>query len=161
MAGQYWLVKSEPDVYSIDDLKKDGVTPWDGVRNYEARNLMRDEMKDGDLVLYYHSNASPPGVAGVARVAGEPYPDPTQFQRKSPYHDPTSDPDDPRWILVDLAFVEKLPRLVPLQEVREMDGLQEMTLLKRMRLSVQGVREEEFDLIVERARSDGRERTSR
>ncbi|MEX2528060.1 MAG: EVE domain-containing protein [Gemmatimonadota bacterium] len=155
MAGRYWLVKSEADVYSIDNLKMDGVTPWDGVRNYEARNIMRDGMKDGDLVLYYHSNASPPGVAGVARVEGEPYPDPTQFQPKSPYHDPKSDPDDPRWILVDLAFVEKLPGLVSLQEIRETEGLQEMTLLKRMRLSVQDVREEEFHLILERGRSDG------
>ena len=155
MAGQYWLVKSEADVYSIDHLKKDGVTPWDGVRNYEARNTMRDKMKDGDLVLYYHSNASPPGVAGVARVVGDPYPDPTQFQRRSPYHDPKSDPDDPRWILVDLAFVEKLPRMVPLQEIRELDELQEMALLKRMRLSVQEVQEEEFRLILERGRRDG------
>ena len=155
MSRRYWLIKSEADVYSIDDLERDGVTPWDGVRNYEARNLMRDEMKPGDLVLYYHSNAAPPGVAGVARVHGEPYPDPLQFKPESPYHDAKSTEDDPRWVLVDVAFEERVPRLVSLQEIREVPELQEMALLKRKRLSVQPVEEEEFQLIVDRGRSGG------
>jgi predicted RNA-binding protein with PUA-like domain len=143
----HWLVKSEADVYSIEDLERESRTPWDGIRNYEARNLMRDRMRPGDLVLYYHSNASPPGVAGIARVASEPYPDPLQFDPASPYHDPKSDPDDPRWILVDVAFVERFPRLVPLQELRDHSGLQDTALLRRKRLSVQPVEPEAFAII--------------
>jgi predicted RNA-binding protein with PUA-like domain len=144
---QYWLVKSEADAYSIDDLATDGSTPWDGVRNYEARNLMRDRMRPGDLVLYYHSSATPPGVAGVAKVTSDPYPDALQFDRSSGYHDPKSTRDEPRWILVDVGFVEKFPRLVPLAEIRAHPKLQEMTLLKRNRLSVQPVEPEAFEII--------------
>ncbi len=144
---KYWLVKSEEDVYPIQQLEKDGVTPWDGVRNYEARNFMRDAMKHGDLVLYYHSNASPPGVVGIAKVEGEPYPDPLQFEPESPYYDPESDAGDPRWILVDLAFEEVFRRKVPLAEIRAEPRLQEMSLIKRMRLSVQPVEAKEFRLI--------------
>jgi len=145
---RYWLVKSEEDVYPIDTLEADETTPWDGVRNYEARNLMRDEMKEGDLVLYYHSNANPPGVVGVARVASSPYPDPLQFDPESRYHDPKSSEEDPRWILVDLAFEEKFHRKVSLQEIKEHPELQDMVLVNRMRLSVQPVREKEFEVIV-------------
>jgi predicted RNA-binding protein with PUA-like domain len=144
---QHWLVKSEADVYSIDHLAADGVTPWDGIRNYEARNFMRDGMRPGDLVLYYHSNANPPGVAGVAKVTSEPYPDALQFDRTSKYHDPKSTREDPRWVLVDVGFVERFPRLVPLAEIREHPKLQEMALLKRMRLSVQPVEPEAFAII--------------
>ncbi len=145
----HWLVKSEADVYAIEDLEREGRTPWDGIRNSEARNLMRDRMRPGDLVLYYHSNANPPGVAGIARVASEPYPDPLQFDAASPYHDPKSEPGDPRWILVDMEFVERFARLVPLQEIRDHPGLREMALLRRKRLSVQPVEAGEFQVIRE------------
>ena len=116
---QYWLIKSEPDVFSIDDLKKVKREPWDGVRNYQARNFMWHEMKPGDLALFYHSNAKPPGIAGVARVAGDPYPDPTQFNPKSDYHDPKSSKDKPRWWLVDFEFVSKFDDLLPLQALKD------------------------------------------
>lgn len=148
-----WLVKTEPGSFSIDDLARVGVEPWDGVRNYQARNLMRDGMKVGDEILVYHSNADPPGVAGIAEVASAPYPDPTQFDPGSKYFDPTSDPSDPRWIVVDVRFVEKLPRLVPLPELRTRPELAGMVLLTRSRLSVQPVDQEHFDAIVALARS--------
>ena len=139
-ARQYWLMKSEPDVYSIDHLEKEGRSGWDGVRNYRARNFMRDQMAVGDLVLFYHSNAKPPGVAGVARVCSEPHPDPTQFDRRSKYHDPKSDRDDPRWHLVDVEFVEKLPRFVALNELKDDPDLEGMWVTRRgMRLSIQPV----------------------
>lgn len=146
MAKQYWLVKSEPDVYSIDDLERDGATLWDGVRNYKARNNMR-AMRVGDEVLYYHSNAKPPGVVGIARVAREAYPDPTQFDRKSRYFDEKSDPDDPRWWLVDVAFVAKLPEPVTLEDVKADAALSEMELVRYGRLSVQSVRKAEFERV--------------
>jgi predicted RNA-binding protein with PUA-like domain len=149
--GRGWLVKSEESDYSIDDLARDGRTPWTGVRNYEARNLMREKMKVGDPVLYYHSNAAPSGVVGLARVASEAYPDPTQFDRTSRYFDPKSSPEDPRWWLVDIEFVEKLGRIVPLAEIREHPRLRELTLLKRSRLSVQPVGATELQLIRELA----------
>ncbi len=148
-------MKSEEDVYPIEALERDGVTPWDGIRNYEARNFMRDRMKPGDLVLYYHSNASPPGVVGLARVASEPYPDPEQFDPESRYHDPKSTRDDPRWTLVDLAFEERFPRRVALDEIREHPDLQDMTLLKRMRLSVQPVEAEHFEVVCALGREEG------
>lgn len=142
---KYWLMKSEPHVYSYDDLVKDGRTLWDGVRNYQARNFMRDAMTVGDQVLFYHSNAKPPGVAGVCEVASEPYPDPTQFDPASKYHDPKSDPDDPRWMLVDVTPVEALPRFVSLDELRGTKSLAKMALLQRgQRLSIQPVAAAEF-----------------
>jgi predicted RNA-binding protein with PUA-like domain len=144
----YWLMKSEEDVYSIDDLERDGSTCWEGVRNYEARNNMQ-EMKEGDLVLYYHSNAKPSGVVGIARVSREAYPDHYAFVEGHTYHDPKSDPDDPRWYMVDLEFVETFPDRVPLSDVKEAEDLQEMELVRRMRLSVQRVTEEEFERIKE------------
>jgi len=143
MARQYWLMKSEPDVYSIDDLERDGSTMWDGVRNYRARNNMR-AMKVDDEVLYYHSNQNPPAIVGVARVIREAYPDPTQFDRKSKYHDEKSDPEDPRWSLVDIEFVAKLPHPVGLDEVKAEKALAGMELVRYGRLSVQSVRREEF-----------------
>jgi predicted RNA-binding protein with PUA-like domain len=144
-------MKSEPGEYSIDDLEHDGTTMWDGVRNYQARNLMRDEMSVGDKVLFYHSNARPPAVVGIAEVASEPYPDPTQFDPEDKHFDETSDPDDPRWTLVDVKFVEKLPREVGLPELRTYPELTDMVLLNRSRLSVQPVTPEQFAFIVERA----------
>ncbi|MGH7481578.1 MAG: EVE domain-containing protein [Longimicrobiales bacterium] len=142
-----WLVKSEPDAYSIDDLERDGRSDWHGVRNYTARNFMRDEMKQGDLVLFYHSSANPPGVAGVARVAREGYPDPTARDEGSDYYDPKASHDDPRWFMVDIEFVEKFERFVPLDELKETPGLEDMVLLKRSRLSVQPVGEREFEIV--------------
>ena len=146
MAKKYWLMKSEPDVYSIDDLERDGSTFWDGVRNYKARNNMR-AMKVGDEVLYYHSNAKPPGVVGIARVSREAYPDPTQFDKKSHYYDEKSDPDDPRWSLVDVAFVAHLPHMVSLDDIKAEKALAEMELVRYGRLSVQSVTKSEFDRV--------------
>ncbi|MCK6439624.1 MAG: EVE domain-containing protein [Planctomycetes bacterium] len=149
---QYWLIKSEPDVYSIDDLARDGRTGWEGVRNYQARNFMRDGMKVGDLVFFYHSSADPAGIAGVAKVAGRAYPDPSQFDRKSEYYDADSDPDQPRWMMVDVEFVEKCKRLIPLDELRGVKGLEKMALLKRgQRLSIQPVTPGEWAIIAKLA----------
>ena len=143
MAKRYWLMKSEPGVYSIDDLERDGSTFWDGVRNYKARNNMR-AMEVGDEVLYYHSNANPPGVVGIARVCREAYPDPTQFDRRSKYFDAKSTRADPRWWLVDIEFVARLPRLVSLEDVKSDPALADMELVRYGRLSVQAVTREEF-----------------
>jgi predicted RNA-binding protein with PUA-like domain len=149
---RYWLIKSEPDAYSIDDLERDGVEHWDGIRNYQARNIMRDEMQIGDRCLFYHSNAKPPGVVGIAEVASDAYPDHTQFDPESNYFDPKSDPADPRWLMVDVKFIERFPRMVGLPELRTYSELAEMVLLNRSRLSVQPVRPEEFEFIVARSR---------
>jgi len=148
---KYWLMKSEPETFSIDDLANcaNGTEPWDGIRNYQARNFMRDEMSVGDGVLFYHSNCAEPGVVGLAEVASEPYPDPTAFDPKSKYHDPKSDPEQPRWILVDLRFGQKFPRTVTLAEMRQTAGLREMRILQKgNRLSITPVRKKEFDQIV-------------
>ncbi len=150
-AKRYWLMKSEPDVFSFEDLwkAKKRTTLWDGVRNYQARNLMRDEMQVGDGVLYYHSNAKPPGIAGLAEVASEPYPDPTQFDPKDAHYDPKSDPDDPRWWLVDVRAVEKLPRFLSLDELKATASLGEMGVVRRgNRLSVQPVSAKEWRAVV-------------
>jgi len=142
-------MKSEPGTYSIDDLARDGKTPWDGVRNYQARNLMRDELQVGDLVLFYHSSADPPGVAGVAEVASAPYPDPTQFDPRSPYHDPKARKDQPTWQLVDVAFVEKLPTPVSLDRLKQDAALDGMLVLRRgQRLSVQPVDKAHFKRVL-------------
>lgn len=153
MAKGYWLMKSEEDVYSIEDLEREGTTCWEGVRNYEARNLMRDRMKVGDDVLFYHSNANPSGVAGLARIAREAYPDHFAFDEKNPYYDSRSDPEDPRWFMVDVAFVEAFPQVVSLAEIKSTPKLGDMALVKRPRLSVQPVTEEEFRIIKEMGRS--------
>jgi predicted RNA-binding protein with PUA-like domain len=147
MAKGYWLMKSEEDVYSIRDMERDGVTCWEGVRNYEARNIMRDRMKVGDSALFYHSNAKPPGVAGIVRICKKAYPDHFAFDRKNPYYDSKSDPENPRWFMVDVEFVEAFPEVVPLNEIKEHPDLGEMTLVKRARLSVQPVTREEFQII--------------
>lgn len=148
MAKRYWLMKSEPDVYSIDDLKKDKRTMWNGVRSYQARNHMRD-MKKGDEVLFYHSRQSPPGVVGVAKVVKEAYPDPTQFEKKSDYYDAKSSKDDPRWWLVDIGFVRKLPEEVPLPSIKKEKRLKDMVLVNNSRLSVQPVTEAEFARVMD------------
>lgn len=152
MALRYWLMKSEADVYSIDDLQRDGRTLWDGVRNYQARNNMK-EMSEGDLVLYYHSRQSPSAVTGIARVVRESYPDPTQFDPKSKYFDSKSDTDDPRWWLVDIEFVEKLPRQVGLPEIKASAALSDMVLVRNSRLSVQPVKKKEYDTVLAMART--------
>jgi predicted RNA-binding protein with PUA-like domain len=153
-----WLLKSEPDAYSFGDLERDGRTPWDGIRNYQARNFMRDEMAVGDRVLYYHSNTQPPGVVGVAEVVSEPYPDPTQFDEDSRYFDPKATREEPRWILVDVAPVRRLPRTVTLAEIKDDPALAEMPLVRRgNRLSVMPVSEAEADRILEMAERPGPE----
>ena len=147
---QYWLMKSEPDVFSFSDLKKrpNKTEPWNGVRNYQARNFMRDEMKPGDLILFYHSSCEIPGVAGIARVASLPYPDTTQFESKSEYFDPKATKENPRWFLVDVAFHEDLKTFVSLEELKKHKNLQEMRLLQRgNRLSILPVTREEFEFI--------------
>jgi predicted RNA-binding protein with PUA-like domain len=145
---RYWLIKSEPDVYSIRDLERDGRTHWEGVRNYQARNYMRDEMKIGDEVLFYHSNADPIGVAGLARVARAAYPDRSALDPGSHYFDPKATEADPRWVVVDVEFVERFPDVVPLSTLRDLPTLADMPLLNRSRLSVQPVTESEFETIV-------------
>ncbi len=141
-------MKSEPDVYSIDDLARDRKTYWDGVRNYQARNFMRDKMQPGDLVFFYHSNAEPSGIAGVAEVVKKGYPDPSAFDRKDIHYDEDSDPKDPAWYVVDIRFVKKYPRLLALDELKKVEGLGKMPLLQRgQRLSVQPVSEQEWRII--------------
>jgi len=115
---RYWLMKSEPDAFSIDDLQRVGREPWNGVRNYQARNFMRDGMKVGDGVLFYHSNTKVPGIVGIATVASEAYPDDTQFNPKSDYYDPKATREEPRWMLVDVAFERKLRATISLDEIK-------------------------------------------
>ncbi|HEU4350468.1 MAG TPA: EVE domain-containing protein [Burkholderiales bacterium] len=146
---KYWLMKSEPDECSIDDvLKAPGqITPWSGVRNYQARNFMRDEMSVGDGVLFYHSSCPEPGIAGIAEVASGPYNDKTQFDRKSPYYDPNSSKEKPRWVNVDVRALRKT-RLVPLAELRRHKPLSRMRLLRPgNRLSITPVTESEWKYI--------------
>lgn len=146
---QYWLMKSEPDVYPISQLETDGSTHWDGVRNYQARNFMRDEMKIGDKVLFYHSNAKPPGVAGTATICKEGYPDFTAWDPKDSHFDPKTDPENPRWIMVDIAFESTFPRLVSLQELKDNPALEGMLVTMRgQRLSVQPVSKDHFEEVV-------------
>ena len=149
MAGKrYWLLKCEPEAYSIDDLARDGTASWEGVRNFQARNLLRDEIEIGDGVLFYASNAEPSGVSGIAEVVRAGYPDPFAFQRGHKYFDPQSDPANPTWYAVDIRFVEKLRRLVPLAELKEAAGLEAMMVIKKgSRLSVQPVAPREFEIV--------------
>jgi predicted RNA-binding protein with PUA-like domain len=155
MANQraYWLIKSEPEVFSIAALERAGHTHWEGVRNYQARNHLR-AMKLGDLALFYHSNAKPPGVAGVARVCREAYPDPAQFKPSSDYFDPKSPKDNPRWSMVDVEFVERFPELISLDTLKADPSLEGM-LVRRpgMRLSVQPVDLEHFTHVLRLAQS--------
>ena len=146
----YWLMKSEPDVYSIDSMAKEGTGMWEGIRNYQALNFMR-EMKVGELVLFYHSNAKPPGVAGVVRVAKTVYPDPTQFDKKSAYFDKKR-PKEPRWDCVDVTFVEKFESLVTLGDLKATKALSEMRVVQKgSRLSVTPVLKRHFDRVLRMA----------
>jgi predicted RNA-binding protein with PUA-like domain len=148
----YWLMKSEPDEFSIDDLVKapKKTTPWFGVRNYQARNYMRDAMRIGDGVLFYHSSCEVPGIAGIAKVASTAYPDASQFDRKSEYYDPKSKREAPRWMLVDVAL-EKKTRVMPLDEMRTYPELADMVVLKRgNRLSITPVTEPEWRFILKK-----------
>lgn len=136
----YWLMKSEPSVFSIDDLRRSlrGTSGWDGVRNYEARNFMK-AMKPGDRIFFYHSNAEPSGIAGIAEVAKKAYPDPSQFDRKSRYFEPRATKDKPVWMQVDIRYIRGLKRTIPLGELRAMASLKKMGLFTRSRLSIQPV----------------------
>jgi predicted RNA-binding protein with PUA-like domain len=142
---RYWLIKSEPDVFGIEDLERVGREPWNGVRNYQARNYMRDQMEPGDLALFYHSNAKPSGVVGIARVAGPPYPDSTQFDPQSEYFDPKSTAENPRWMLVDFEFVEKFPQVVSLDQLKAEKSLAGMLVIQKgTRLSITPVDPKHF-----------------
>ena len=146
---KYWLIKSEPDAYSIDDLERDSVEMWDGIRNYQARNTMRDDMKVGDKVFFYHSNCKEPGIVGIAKVASKPYPDPTQFDKKSKYFDAKSSKDDPRWYLVDMAFVRKTKRNLTLTEIKAQKSLDDMILTRKgNRLSIMPVSKKHWNKIL-------------
>ena len=145
----YWLMKSEPHVYSFEDLVKDKTTHWDGVRNYQARNFMRDKMKLGDYVLFYHSNHKPPHIAGNARICKEGYPDFTAFDSENKYFDASSSPENPRWIMVDIEAIKALTSIVPLLDLKENPALDEMLVVQRgQRLSVQPVEKKHFDEVL-------------
>ncbi|MEO5559727.1 MAG: EVE domain-containing protein [Dokdonella sp.] len=145
----YWLMKSEPDAFSIDDLARVKTEPWSGVRNYQARNFMRDGMSVGDGVLFYHSSCPEPGIVGIAQVATIAYPDPTQFQRESPYFDAASSAENPRWMLVDVSFQRKFARTVTLEEMKAQPRLDEFILLRRgNRLSILPVTKPQWDFIL-------------
>jgi len=146
----YWLFKSEPHVYGIDQLAAEpgGTGRWDGIRNYQARNLLRDAVAAGDRVLFYHSSCPVPGVAGTARVARAAYPDPSQFDGASRYFDAKATPAHPRWFCVDLTFEEKFPRLVPLRALKSEPALADMVLLHQGRLSIQPVSAGEWAAIL-------------
>jgi predicted RNA-binding protein with PUA-like domain len=146
---QRWLMKTEPDTFSIDDLKQRRVEPWNGVRNYQARNFIR-AMTRGDEVMIYHSSCAVPGVAGLGKVASAPYPDPGQFDPKDDYFDARSDRGNPRWSLVDVRFVRKLKRVITLDEIKQLDGLGDFALTRRgNRLSVLPVSDAQWQAILE------------
>jgi predicted RNA-binding protein with PUA-like domain len=145
---RYWLLKTEPDSFSIDDLERVGREEWSGVRNFTARNFMR-EMRAGDLAFFYHSSTKPPGIAGVCEIVAEAHPDSTQFDRASPYYDPRSTTENPTWWCVDVGFVRRLPRFVTLEELRAIPALAFMPLLRKgQRLSVQTVSPQDWKRIL-------------
>jgi predicted RNA-binding protein with PUA-like domain len=145
---KHWLLKTEPESYSIDDLKRDKKTSWDGVRNYQARNFIRDDMKTGDLILLYHSNAKPPGIVGIAKVCRDAYPDHTAQDPKDHHHDPKATKENPIWMMVDIQFVEKFTAIVSLDEIKAAKSLDGILVAKRgQRLSVQPVEKAHFDRI--------------
>lgn len=154
MAVQYWLMKTEPTTYSVDDLaaESDKTTSWEGVRNYQARNLLRDDVHRGDRVLFYHSACKEPAVVATAIVSREGYPDSHAFDRRSKYHDEKSDPQNPTWFMVDIKLDKKFKQPVTLAQLRDEKALQEMVLLQKgSRLSVQPVKKKEFDRILKLA----------
>ncbi len=148
----YWLMKSEPDVFGIDDLKSrpDKTEPWDGIRNYQARNMIRDDMKKGDLAFFYHSNAREIGIVGIMKIVKAGYPDHTAFDPTGKYYDPKSNPDNPRWFMVDVKFVRKFKRVITLDELKQHgDALGDMALLRKgNRLSINPVTEEQWNYIL-------------
>jgi predicted RNA-binding protein with PUA-like domain len=147
---KYWLMKSEPDVFSIDQLKSKNKSGWDGVRNYQARNFMRDEMKCGDIILFYHSSCEIPGVAGLARVSKESHPDPSQFDHKSEYYDPKSTKENPRWFMVEVEFVEKFSEVITLKMLKDKTELKNMPVVQKgSRLSINPVTDKEFNTILQ------------
>ncbi len=153
MSG-YWLMKSEPQTFSIDDLQKKQIEPWDGIRNYQARNFMMKEMEMGDQVLFYHSNSKPPGVVGIMKVASAPYPDFTAWDPKSNYFDPKSPKEKPRWFMVDVRFVRKFHKMISLEALKKQPELGAMRLLQRgNRLSIMPVEKCEFDFILDMEKS--------
>lgn len=159
-APQCWLIKSEPDSYSIDDLKRDRRTGWSGVRNHQARNFMRDDMKVGDLILFYHSGArkdgAEPGVAGLARVSKAAHPDPTALDRRDDHYDAKATKANPIWMMVEVEFIERFPRVVPLSELKKRKDLAGMRLLQRgQRLSVMPVDAKHFEIVVKLGRQAG------
>ncbi|MBU2977106.1 EVE domain-containing protein [Alteromonas sp. C1M14] len=150
----YWLFKSEPDTFGIDDLagRPNKTEPWDGVRNYQARNFLRDKVKQGDKVFIYHSSCKHVGIAGVARVSREAYADPTQFNPESHYYDPKSTEDNPRWYCVDVTFVEKCPDILPLSVIKALPSITDLPLVKKgNRLSIMPVEKQEWDLLYQAA----------
>ncbi len=150
---QHWLMKSEPDVYGIDHLaaQPDGRDHWDGIRNYQARNMVRDQMQVGDAVFFYHSNCKVPGIVGIMEIASEAYPDHTAFDPESKYYDPRSKPDQPQWMMVDVRLISKFPRTISLAEMRTHPELEDMVLLRRgNRLSITPVSPEHWDFILSR-----------
>lgn len=145
---KYWLMKSEPDVYSFEQLKKDKTTSWDGVRNYQARNFMRDEMKKGDQVLFYHSNTKPPGIAGIAEVSKESFPDPSQFKKNGEYFDPKATDEKPRWFCVQVKYKKAFKNYVSLDDLKEKKSLSDMLVVQKgQRLSVQPLTKKQFDTV--------------
>jgi len=147
----YWLFKSEPNVFSIDDLKKrpKQIEPWNGVRNYQVRNMMRDQIKVGDLAFFYHSSCEPPGIVGIMEIVRGAYPDPTAWDKKSQYYDPKGSPEKPLWLMVDVKFVEKFPCMITLEELKNNSALKEMPVVRRgNRLSITPVTEKEWNVIL-------------
>jgi len=147
----YWLMKSEPDVFGIDDLaaRPEKTEHWDGVRNYQARNMLRDEMKVGDRMLFYHSNCKQPGIVGIAKIVKPGYPDHTAFDTGSKYYDEKSDPANPRWFMVDVQYERKLKRCISLDELKQVSELQDMPLVRRgNRLSIMPVTKQQWDTIM-------------
>ena len=152
----YWLMKSEPDVFGIDDLERVGVEPWEGVRNYQARNMMRDAMKKGDLAFFYHSNTQVPGIVGVLRIEREGYPDDAAFDPEHKYYDPKSDPDNPRWYRVDVAFEDRFDEVIPLSWLKEQPELADCPLVRKgNRLSILPITDQQWHFIMQQARRTG------
>ena len=156
MSKRHWLMKCEPSAYAIDDLERDGRTCWEGVRNFQARNFMRDVMQEGDGVLFYASNADPPGVSGLARICRTGYPDHYAWQAGHKYFDARSTEARPVWYMVDIAFVERFPATIPLATLKETPGLEEMMVTRKgARLSVQPVTPAEYDIVAALGRREG------
>ncbi|TGN20930.1 EVE domain-containing protein [Leptospira idonii] len=146
---RYWLFKTEPDVFSIDHLEREKISFWEGVRNYQARNHLRDDVKKKDLILFYHSSTNPLGIAGIAEVVEERLPDPFQFDPKSKYFDPKSKKEDPRWFGVKIKLHKRFKNFVTLDQIRETEGLEDMIVIRKGgRLSIQPVQKSEFDIIL-------------